>query len=693
VDAKDGVLRNSPGPTPPHQVTDEQLATELKKYTGKRPVHEPVSELLGRHWEAAYSYARLCTDGAHPAGMLTTAAFTRLFEESARQSGPTAAWRPQLLVTIRRIAAEWDADDRRTLLHPELRSAAERGVPATARLLPPENRRIVARAFQRLAEPARCLLWHVEVEHEQLAAPAALLGLDLDDAAVKLERARELLREGCLDAHREFAPEAECRRYTRLLDVSLRRGNVLDPDLLRHMVGCAHCRHTAEQLDRFHDRLPILLAEGVLGWGARAYLASKAAQHTEAEEAPAVAGAPSVPVPDERLDFSAGPDDGSERPTDPNGAAPRPARTPRPTGTPRPARTHHSAGTPRPAETGGPRRLPEPPGALPYPAQPPGPPPQPPAADGSLRDTPGGGPRHSAAAHKAPRRATPRRRQLALAVLTVSAFVLVPLAVWSGSGGGDATSGKSGPSGEPSSDTGSESGSGSWVGAASEVPGGAVEGRLRNMDSGLCLGIDEKKAVKGAEAVLVSCTSSVTQRWKYETDGLLRSLAATDLCLDSHLGYSVQLAACAGESQPETKNVRYDFTLQGNLVPRWNQDLALTPASSARDAALVLKPRTDDASQRWQTDTSSGLRMQSVNWGTTTKSKDPETKADPSPTPKPSSTPAPTPTPTPSSSQSAGWPSYPGWGTCYYPYCPSSGQGGGYGSGGWGGNDSGSGRR
>ncbi len=64
--------------------------------------------------------------------------------------------------------------------------------------------------------PPRCLLWHTEVEAEQLAAPAGLLGIGDDDALV-LRRARERLREGCLEIHRELAPEEECRRFHRML--------------------------------------------------------------------------------------------------------------------------------------------------------------------------------------------------------------------------------------------------------------------------------------------------------------------------------------------------------------------------------------------------------------------------------------------------------------------------------------------
>ncbi|MFE0331087.1 ricin-type beta-trefoil lectin domain protein [Streptomyces sp. NPDC058960] len=667
MDAKGGALNHSPDPVPSYGVTDEQLAAELKKSAGKRPVHHPVGELLDRHWEAAFSYARLCTDGAHPAGMLTTAAFTRLFEDSARQGGPTAAWRPQLLVAIRRLAAEWDTDHRRELLHPVLRSDPALGERAAARLLPPGNRRLVSRAFPRLAEPARCLLWHVEVEREEVTLPAALLGIDAGDAEVRLERAREQLREACLDVHRESAPDEECRRYVRLLDVSLRRENpVLDPDLRLHMDGCAHCHHAAEQLEGFRARLPLLLAEGVLGWGAQAYLDDAAARTRAAEPVPAapVGGEPLVDPADAHRRFA------PEPPADPADAYGRFAPEP-------PADSADAyrrfALQPEPSADAGYRPATDVPGSDPGRATR-----ATPAASAGL------GPR-SAGAHKAPRR-SPQRRQLVLAVATVSALILLPLAVWSvAHSAGGAPSATAAPSDEPSPGArASASGSPSWVGAAAEVPTGAFRGRLRNQDSGLCIGLDRKQAAAGAEAVLVSCATSATQQWAYETDGLLRSVAAPGLCLDSHLGYSAQLAPCVGQSRPESKNVRYDFTVQGAIVLRWNQDLALTPASPATGAGLVVKPRTEDGTQHWLTDTPNSLRMQSVNWG-----RDAETATPTAPSAAPSRTttptthgapkPAPTPArPTPGTSR----PSSPGGGACSSPDCAPNGPGG---YGGWGG--------
>ncbi|MFJ2884618.1 ricin-type beta-trefoil lectin domain protein [Streptomyces sp. NPDC087305] len=600
---KDAGPSNSPSSAHHFEVTDEQLSAELKKWTGTTPALQPVGELLDRHWEAAFAYARLCTDGPHHAGMLTTAAFTRLFGESLRQSGPSAAWRPQVLVTIRRIAAEWVADRRQDMLHPDLRSAAGEGDRAAARLLPVPERRLLSRAFQRLPQSARTLLWHIEVESEPFAIPAGLLGLDEEGADVELGRARGRLREECLQVHRELAQDDECQRYIRLLDVTFRRGGAeVDPDLAMHLSVCKHCRYTADQLNQFNAGLGIALAEAVLGWGARAYLEVRAGSRALPPEVPAASGELAV----------------------------------------------------RP----GPRR-------------------------GELRS-----------AHKAARRV--RRRNLAVAVLTVSGLVVLPLVLWSiGGSGGGKTGTESKSAG--AAGTGKESANPSWVGK-NDTTQGTLSGRLHNVESGLCIGVVGNKPLQGAEAELQSCSSAAGQQWSYETDGQLRSTADPGLCLDSHLAFEVELAPCTGASSATAKNIRYDFTLQGILVPRWNQDLALTPASTAGGGALVLKTRADGSAQRWVFDTSKAdPQMQVVNWDTdSTGSPTPTTKsAAPVPAKTPKATPTPTPTPTASTPQTTPTTAAPTLDYCdYYPsYCAGTGQDGGGWGGGGGGNGGGGGHR
>ncbi|GHE96302.1 hydrolase [Streptomyces griseoluteus] len=596
--------RNSVGP---FGISDGELSAELQKWTGSASALHPVGELLDRHWAAAFAYARLCADGPRAAGMLTTAAFTRLFGESLHQAGPSAAWRPQLLVTVRRIAAEWDTDGRQELLHPALRPDPASGERVAGRLLPPPGRRLLARAFQRLPQPSRAVLWHTEVEGEPLAVPAALLGLDEESTAVELVRARERLREECLQTHRELAPDAECGRYLRMLDVTFRRGGglAMDPDLRGHLDGCGHCARTADQLARFHDGLPLALAEAVLGWGAAAYLAARADD----------SAAPPAPAP------------------------------------PLPAGGEEFVPPPAPAEAD---RAPV-----------------------------------SRTAHRAARRV--RRRNVSLAVATVGALVALPLVLWSvlGSDDGPTTAHDATPS--PAPDTSGPAPQPSWAGADGNRP--TVRGRLHNVASGRCVGIVGKKAVEGAETEVVTCSTAPGQRWRYEADGRLRSDAAPALCLDSRLGYSVRLAPCSATGT-DGRFIRYDFTLQGTLVPRWNQNLALTPAATDGSGALVLKNRAETAVQRWVVDTArNDPQMEVVNWdkGSPTASAH-RTPAKPAPTTNSASpTSSPTPTATPSASPTPGASADD---TCppYRDRCGWDGggdgrryEGGGYGGGGYGG--------
>ncbi|MGW2635934.1 ricin-type beta-trefoil lectin domain protein [Streptomyces sp. NPDC001348] len=708
----DAGLSNSPTPPQPFDIPDEQLSAELKKWTGATPALHPVGELLDRHWEAAFAYARLCTDGPRAAGMLTTAAFTRLFGATIRQAGPTSAWRPELLVTVRRIAAEWDNDGRQELLHPELRSGAGDGERAAVRMLPPAYRRLVARAFQRLPQSARAVLWHTEVEAEPLATPAALLGLDEECARVELGRALDRLRDECLQAHRELAEDGECLRYIRMLDVTYRRGGVdVDPDLRHHLNGCRHCRDTADQLDRFNSGLGLSLAEAVLGWGAAAYVESRAAR----TEAPAgqEAGTPSAggehaaaiaaDLTGGRPVTGAAPDlAGGESFIDPAPGAPAGDPFSRPAaGLPGGA----SQAAPEPAPMTGV-------GAAPAAPAPGGEPRRPRGARRAERPGSGGtaprGRRRSTSRASAPdgeaatdasspasRRSAQRaarrvrRRNLSVAVATVSGLVVLPLVLWTVLGSGDgattAANGKDGKKPGPGASTTNPS----WVGSG-QTAKGTLRGRLHNLASGLCVGVVGKKAVEGAETELATCSSTASQQWTYETDGQLRNAADPGLCLDSHLGYSVQLAPCTAATGV---NVRYDFTLQGALVPRGEQDLALAPAATDGAGALVVKNRVDSDVQRWVIDTSkSDLQMQNVDWdadsaplATSSAPATPKSAKAPAPAPTPSNTrsaPSPSTKPTPSSTGSTD--------RCAYNpyYCGGGGQygsaGGEYG-GGWGG--------
>ncbi|WP_324614311.1 ricin-type beta-trefoil lectin domain protein [Streptomyces sp. NRRL B-1140] len=284
--------------------------------------------------------------------------------------------------------------------------------------------------------------------------------------------------------------------------------------------------------------------------------------------------------------------------------------------------------------------------------------------------------RRSARSGRRAARRVARRRNLTVGILTVSGLVVLPLVLWStGDSGDSAPAGADRAAGEaPDPDAGERNTDPSRTGAG-DARQGALHGRLHNVASDLCVGVDGDKAVEGAEAELTTCSAEAAQQWTYETDGLLRNGAAPDLCLDSQLGYSVRLAPCTGASRPDPKNIRYDFTLQGALVPRWDQDLALAPAATDGSGALVLKARTDDEVQRWVIDTSrADLQVQAVNWNANV----PATRTAPAPSPGPtrSRTPAPTPTPSPASPAPEQTPSSPAATdpSCYRYHCDSDGR-------------------
>ncbi|MGW4549785.1 RICIN domain-containing protein [Streptomyces violaceorubidus] len=259
--------------------SDELLAARLRD--GPETETARVAGLLmARHWQPAHDYATIClATSAQVTAMVTAAAWHRVLARLA-EGEPATALRPRLLVAVRDTVRQWSADDALSGVLPQLlKPAGGRGMRA-AKSLTPENRTLAARAFASLPGPARCLLWHTEVEGESISVPAGLLGMDTDTASATLEQAREKFREACLHAHRQLAPSQECRFQGRLLDVPIRRGGALLPDVRRHLADCRHCRHAADQLGHFERELGTLIAEAVLGWGARRYLDSRPARAT-----------------------------------------------------------------------------------------------------------------------------------------------------------------------------------------------------------------------------------------------------------------------------------------------------------------------------------------------------------------------------------------------------------------------------
>ncbi len=175
---------------------------------------------------------------------------------------------------------------------------------------------------------------------------------------------------------------------------------------------------------------------------------------------------------------------------------------------------------------------------------------------------------------------------------------MLVISVWSYDGGGA----------DPTASTSAADRGGTARGTTTQAPPAALpttapdRTRLRNVGTGFCLDVrGEPRA--GAGARLAECSETWTQQWTYEDDGRLRSAADPGLCLDSHADAGVViLGTCADEGTGRGDDVRYDVTGRGELVPRWQRQLALATAGGAPDADVVVKVRDGTQAQRWRTE-------------------------------------------------------------------------------------------
>ncbi|MFJ9740786.1 ricin-type beta-trefoil lectin domain protein [Streptomyces sp. NPDC101166] len=564
-----------PGHTPGD--SDPDLAARLGTTGNARA----VALLLIRHWQAAHDYASVCLAGHDDsARLVAAAAFHEVFGMAAggRPGGPL---RPQLLVAVRNTVRDWAGKDAMVAMLPELRKpVGARGLRA-ARPGTPERRQLAEHAFRSLPAASQCLLWHTEVEAEPITIPAGLLGVDAATAQTGLQRARVQFRAACVRAHRELAPSAECRFHDRLLDVPPHQDGTLLPDVREHLAYCRHCRHTWEQLSHFEDGLDVLLAETVLGWGARRYLESRPGRATAAET-------PARPAP-------VRPAHGERRHrTTSDGVLVLPGRR----------RRAALAGVGVTAV------------ALLATVF---------VAKGPAGDGDGGpGPRVTWGA-------------------PVDDARVREFAAEADGGRGPAAEADGGRGSAAEADGGREipgvahqpAGSSSTDSPASSVPRGvtAAHGRLRSAATGLCLDTEGGRTTAGTPAVLAACSSAASQRWSSAGDGLLRSAAAPALCLTAGPGRTTAaLSGCAAGPG----EVLFEVTGRGELLLRRDGGaLVAGPGAGGARTHVVLMKRDGSPGQRWVFDAAEAQTPPAPRDGTTAR---PRSTAAPQQTPgRPSS--------------------------------------------------------
>ena len=259
-------------------MTDE-YASDAELIAAVRAGDTAAYELLyRRHVEAARRMTRTLAHDPADVEDLVAEAFAKLLAMLEEGGGPESAFRPYLLTTIRRLFYDRTRKARRESVtdDPE---AHDPGVPFVDTAVQGMEYAFVARAFARLPEHWQAVLWHTEVEGEQPADVAPMMGLTPNGVAAMAYRARERLRQHYLQEHIAADPAEECRWSIERLGAHV-RGGLSRRDSRRlesHLDGCRRCHLLFVELGEVNAGMREILAGALLGGSAGAYLSGSGA--------------------------------------------------------------------------------------------------------------------------------------------------------------------------------------------------------------------------------------------------------------------------------------------------------------------------------------------------------------------------------------------------------------------------------
>ena len=246
--------------------------------------------LYERHSPVAQGLARQLLRGAGDADDVVAETFARVLDLLKRGAGPSEAFRPYLLASVRRVAIEqlrrWQRQ-----IPTEAARLPDPGEPFADPVLARLEQSLVAQAFQSLPERWSAVLWHTEVEQTKPADVALLFGLTPNGVAALSYRAREGLRQAYLQLHISRRTRAECRRASDKLGAHVRGGlSARDSRLVEgHLMSCPDCRAAQSELTAINGSLRGMLAPAFLGAGAAAVAGHLVAPISAAASAAAVA--------------------------------------------------------------------------------------------------------------------------------------------------------------------------------------------------------------------------------------------------------------------------------------------------------------------------------------------------------------------------------------------------------------------
>jgi RNA polymerase sigma factor (sigma-70 family) len=231
-------------------------------------------QLYQRHVSAARRLARVLAGDPSDADDLVAETFTKVFSALRSGHGPDTAFRAYLLTALRHTFYDRAKQARRVEYTDDL-TAYERPVTGDDPAVRTLERAYAARAFARLPERWRAVLWHTEVEGESPAEVAPLLGLTPNGVAALAYRARERLRQNYLQEHIALTESPRCHwtgehlaGYVRAGLARRDRSKVED-----HLAECPDCRVLHRELTEENSGLRGVIAGVLLGVAGPGYLA------------------------------------------------------------------------------------------------------------------------------------------------------------------------------------------------------------------------------------------------------------------------------------------------------------------------------------------------------------------------------------------------------------------------------------
>lgn len=213
--------------------------------------------LYRRHVESARRLAYALTGDRTEVEDLVAEAFAKVLAVLRRGVGPHRAFRAYLLTTLRHLRASRAGRESRLELTDDL-SRYETGEPFHDPTVAALDRSYAVRAFGKLPERWRAVLWHTEVEGGSPADVAPLLGLTPGGVAVLAHRARERLRQIYLQEHLSRAGQPPRHSAAERLGSYVRGGLALRErsKIATHLAACPACRRLHGELAEVACGLP-----------------------------------------------------------------------------------------------------------------------------------------------------------------------------------------------------------------------------------------------------------------------------------------------------------------------------------------------------------------------------------------------------------------------------------------------------